>query len=70
MSRWIIEHRSQGAYLGCAPHPRSGRDTPLFRASRSGLPAIEFGSIPQAQAERDLFEDKIAEVCEIKAFCA
>ena len=65
MIRYIIEHRGQGAYLGCAPHPRSGKNVPLFRATRN-LPAIEFGSIPQAQAERDLFDEKVAEVCDIK----
>jgi hypothetical protein len=66
MTRFIIEHRSRGAYLGCAPHPRSGKSAPLFRADRSNLPAIMFGSIPQAEAERDLFDDKLAAVCDIK----
>lgn len=66
MIRYVIEHRSRGVYLGAAPNPRSGKAEPLFRASHSNLPAIEFGSIPQAQAERDLFAAKLAEVCDIK----
>ena len=67
MIRFIIEHRSRGAYLGAAPHPRSGKTEPLFRGNASHhMPAIFFGSIPQAQAERDLFDKKLADVCDIK----
>jgi hypothetical protein len=51
LAQWVIEHRAQGAYLGTAPHPRTGRPAPIYRAKDRSMPAALFPSEDAARAE-------------------
>lgn len=51
--RYLIEHRTQGAYLGIGIDPKSGGEARLFRAADPRTPALFFVSQLAAQDELD-----------------
>jgi hypothetical protein len=48
---WIIEHATEGAFLGYARQRRTREMAPLFRRADDRKPAMLFGSIAAAAEE-------------------